>query len=86
MLPGQSVAQAHMVLAYHPQPGSEPLVLDNLRTEVLPASQRPDLTPVFSFNGEGLWNGTGGESAGDPLVRLSRWREVWAKTREEGFR
>jgi len=46
------------------------------RPEVLPASQRPDLTPVFSFNDEGLWQGTGDAPAGDPLVRLSRWREV----------
>lgn len=47
--------QAHMVLAYYPSPGAEPLILDNLINEILPASQRPDLAPVYSFNGEGLW-------------------------------
>lgn len=47
--------QAHMVLAYYPSPGSEPLILDNLINDILPASQRPDLAPVYSFNGEGLW-------------------------------
>ncbi|MEO5732705.1 MAG: transglutaminase-like cysteine peptidase [Rubrivivax sp.] len=62
---------------------ADPLVLDNLRPEVLRASQRPDLIPVFSFNAEGLWQGS--QPAGDPLVRLSRWREVWLRTREEGF-
>lgn len=80
---GQSLA--HMVLAYYPQPGAEPLILDNLRPEVLPASQRPDLTPVFSFNTEGLWQGAGQVTAGDPMARLSLWRELVAKVRAEGF-
>ena len=78
-------AQAHMVLAYYPQPNAEPLILDNLVTSVRPASRRPDLTPVFSFNSEGLWQGVGTQSAGDPQARLSRWRLVLAKARNEGF-
>ena len=77
--------QAHMVLAYYATPGAEPLVLDSLIGEIRPASRRPDLAPVFSFNGEGLWQGTGAQSAGDPVARLSRWREVLAKARREGF-
>lgn len=80
---GQSLA--HMVLAYYAQPGAEPLILDNLRPEVLPASQRTDLTPVFSFNTEGLWQGVGSVTQGDPLARLSLWRELVAKVRAEGF-
>jgi predicted transglutaminase-like cysteine proteinase len=82
-LQGQSLA--HMVLAYYSQPGVEPLILDNLRSEVLPASQRTDLTPVFSFNTEGLWQGTSQVTAGDPLARLSLWRELVAKVKGEGF-
>jgi predicted transglutaminase-like cysteine proteinase len=77
--------QAHMVLAYYPQPNAEPLILDNLVTSVRPASRRPDLTPVFSFNSEGLWQGVGAQSAGDPQARLSRWRLVLTKARAEGF-
>ncbi|MDC8786743.1 transglutaminase-like cysteine peptidase [Roseateles koreensis] len=80
---GRSVA--HMVLAYYAQPGAEPLILDNLIADVRPASQRPDLQPVFSFNGEGLWQGVGSTSAGDPLQRLSMWRDLLAKARAEGF-
>lgn len=76
---------AHMVLAYYATAASEPLILDNLVPEVLPASRRRDLTPVFSFNTEGLWQGTQGSAAGDPLARLSRWREVVAKAHQEGF-
>jgi predicted transglutaminase-like cysteine proteinase len=47
--------QAHMVLAYYETPNSVPLVLDNMNKRILPASQRRDLIPVYSFNGEGLW-------------------------------
>ena len=77
--------QPHMVLAYYPDPEAEPLILDNLISELRPASRRPDLVPVFSFNDEGLWQGVGAKSAGDPVSRLSRWREVLAKARAQGF-
>ena len=77
--------QAHMVLAYYASPNAEPLILDSLITEIRPASRRPDLTPVFSFNSEGLWQGVGAQTAGDPVARLSRWREVLNKVKEEGF-
>ena len=76
---------AHMVLAYYPEPLAEPLILDNLITDIRPASRRPDLAPVFSFNAEGLWQGVGSTTAGDPVARLSRWREVLTKTRAEGW-
>lgn len=79
------VIQAHMVLAYYPTPDAEPLILDNLITDIRPASRRPDLTPVFSFNAEGLWQGVGAATAGDPVARLSRWREVLAKAKAEGW-
>lgn len=45
----------HMVLTYYSRPGAEPLVLDNLVDSINRASQRPDLMPIFSFNGTGLW-------------------------------
>lgn len=77
--------QAHMVLAYYATPGAEPLILDNLVGELRPASRRPDLQPVFSFNGDGLWQGTGSVSAGNPVARLARWPAVLAKARDEGF-
>jgi hypothetical protein len=77
--------QPHMVLAYYPAADAEPLILDNLVTELRPASRRPDLTPIFSFNAEGLWQGVNGASGGDAPARLSRWREVLLKARAEGF-
>lgn len=81
----QGRAQAHMVLAYYAQPQGEPLILDNLVPDVRAASSRPDLSPVFSFNSEGLWQGVGSNSAGNPVARLSQWRDVLGKVKAEGF-
>jgi predicted transglutaminase-like cysteine proteinase len=88
---GPTVPQAaHMVLAYYPPDagggtGPDPWILDNLIAEIRPASQRPDLTPVFSFSVEGLWQGTTSTPNGDPLARLWRWRDMLAKAAEEGL-
>jgi predicted transglutaminase-like cysteine proteinase len=50
----------HMVLAYYSSPTAEPLLLDNLLPQMLPASKRPELLPVYEFNGElsGKYNGS----------------------------
>lgn len=74
---------AHMVLGYFAQPDAEPLILDNLITSVRPAASRQDLTPVFSFNSNGLW--AEGGPRGDPTARLSRWRDVIERMRQEGW-
>ena len=50
-----TLRQPHMVLAWYPAPDAEPLILDNIEPRILPASERPDLTPVYSFNGTTLW-------------------------------
>ncbi|MGH1432475.1 MAG: transglutaminase-like cysteine peptidase [Neptuniibacter sp.] len=50
-----SFNQAHMVLTYYSNPKSVPLVLDNINKQILPASKRPDLAHVYSFNGDNLW-------------------------------
>lgn len=47
--------QAHMVLTYSETKRSMPLILDNINKKILPANQRKDLKPVYSFNGEGMW-------------------------------
>jgi predicted transglutaminase-like cysteine proteinase len=61
--------QAHMVLAYYPRPEAEPLVLDNLEDAVRPASQRPDLIPVYSFNDEEVWIESRGRSGSPSQIR-----------------
>lgn len=84
--PQSSVTQAHMVLGYYHTPNEEPLIIDSLIEEVLPASERPDLTPVFSFNASGLWAGSSSSKAkSNPLDRLSRWREVLSRIEKEGI-
>jgi len=50
-----TVNQPHMVLIYFETPKSIPLVLDNYNLDILPANKRPDLKPIYSFNGGGLW-------------------------------
>lgn len=81
---GSSVSQAHMVLSYYPSPDAVPLVLDNLITEIRPASGRPDLVPVFSFNMQGVFVG-GAAQATSPVDRVSRWRELLLRMRSEGY-
>ena len=80
-----SLTQAHMVLGYFATPTAEPLVLDNLVGDILPASRRDDLFPVFSFNSNGLWVGNETAARARPSERLSRWRDLIARMREEGF-
>lgn len=74
---------AHMVMAYYASPEAEPLILDNLITDIRPASRRPDLTPVFSFNGEGIY--MAGQDGKSGSVRLSRWQDLMQRAMAEGF-
>jgi predicted transglutaminase-like cysteine proteinase len=82
---GSTKSEAHMVLGYYANPADEPMVLDNLITTIRPASSRADLSPVFSFNNEGLWVSGATTSSADPTARLSRWRDVLERMRQEGF-
>ena len=77
--------QAHMVLTYFENKRAIPLVLDNLINEIQPASRRQDLTPVYSFNGTGLWLAKSrgeGQRVGD-ASRLSLWEDLAARMRAE---
>lgn len=76
--------QPHMVLSYYPAPTDEPLVLDNIVRKIVPASQRPDLVPIYSFNTEGLWlakqRGVG-QWVGDS-TQYSLWQEFLARMQQ----
>jgi len=77
----------HMVLTYFSTPASEPLVLDNLVTEIKPASMRNDLLPIYSFNGTGLWiakQREKGRLAGSSS-RLQRWQDVIQRMTEDNL-
>ncbi|UUM33131.1 transglutaminase-like cysteine peptidase [Vibrio japonicus] len=72
--------QFHMVLAYYSTPSSEPILLDNINPEIKPASQRRDLLPIYSFNGQNLWlmKSKQGQLAGKSS-RLSLWNDLRAR-------
>lgn len=72
------INKAHMVVSYFAQANDEPLVLDNLNPKILPASQRQDLLPVYSFNGEGLWLAKRDRTGQyvDNADRISLWQEL----------
>jgi len=85
--PASQVQQAHMILAYYATPDDEPLVLDNLITDIRPASRRPDLQPVFSFNSEGVFAGVAANATASPsgVGSISRWQDLLLRARAEGF-
>ncbi|SEJ93065.1 transglutaminase-like cysteine proteinase BTLCP [Pseudomonas sp. NFR16] len=78
--------RAHMVLTYYSSPNAVPLVLDSLINDIKPASERPDLLPVYAFNAQGVWlpGPQGNKKTGDSK-RLSRWQDVLKKMGAEGF-
>lgn len=79
------LTQAHMVLTYYATPDAEPLVLDNLVSEIRSASRRPDLAPIFSFNSEGVWAAGNSAPQTGSGSRLSKWADLVEKMKREGF-
>lgn len=76
---------AHMVLSYYETPLSEPLILDSLRPHIFPASQRKDLSPIFSFNDKGIWVGGSVNPKGQSQAHLSKWRDVLLRMQLDGI-
>lgn len=69
--------QAHMVLAYYATPEAEPLILDNINKTILPASERTDLVPIYSFNAEGLWLAKfRGRKLSNNQQSLPQWKQL----------
>ena len=79
---GSTHSIAHMVLGYYEVPTAEPLVLDSMVDFLLPSSQRKDLTPVFSFNAQGVYVAGAQPSSVD---RITRWRDLLTRMKQEGF-
>lgn len=77
--------EAHMVLGYYVDPAGEPIILDSLLNSIRPAAARTDLTPVFSFNSQGLWVPGVSSLGADPTARLSRWRDVLDRIKIDGI-
>lgn len=72
--------QAHMVLAYYDTPNSIPLILDNINGKIKIATQRTDLVPVYSFNGDSLYlakqEGLGQAIPGGNKKQNPKWMEL----------
>ena len=78
--------QPHMVLSFYQEPTAEPLILDSLVYAILPSSKRPDLLPIYSFNGEGLWLTR--KQSSDRLRgsdNLSLWQELQRRFNQEAI-
>ena len=77
--------QAHMVLTYYPTPDADPLILDNLVDDIRRSSDRKDLLPVYSFNGNSLWlaKSRGVDQHIGRSERLSLWQGVIARINNE---
>lgn len=77
--------QFHMVLAYYPTASAEPLILDNLNAEIVRASKRHDLLPIYSFNGTNLWlmkSAAGNGELAGKASRLSLWNDLRSRERK----
>lgn len=78
---------AHMVLSYFETPRSTPQILDNYNPRVLPASQRKDLLPVYSFNANSLFLNNASAGLGKSLptdkIKNSKWKALLANIRKE---
>ena len=79
---------AHMVLAYYPEPNVEPLILDNIKQTIMPASERKDLLPIYGFNGDGIWlaKSTKKLAGGSSIQKnLPSWGKVTQRINSELF-
>jgi len=80
--------QFHMVVAYYETPSSVPVILDNINGEILPATERSDLAPVYSFNGSHLWlmkERGRGKLAGESS-RINLWNELRSRFKADDMR
>ena len=78
---------AHMVLAYYASPNAQPLILDNLNSQVLPAAARRDLLPVYSFNAQGIYLAKAPtQKIRQPVSMLTRWDELTARINNDSDR
>ncbi|MDH4562276.1 transglutaminase-like cysteine peptidase [Pseudomonas sp. BN411] len=78
--------QAHMVVTYYETPDADPLVLDNLVDDILPASQRKDLALRYAFDAQGLYAMDHGalKRIGEP-TELRPWQVVLTRMERQGF-
>ncbi|MDL5385994.1 transglutaminase-like cysteine peptidase [Aeromonas hydrophila] len=80
--------QFHMVTLYFATPKSDPMVLDNINSRILPGSKRTDLIPVYSFDAKSIWimkSRREGTLAGS-ADRLAQWTSMKTRFSSEQLR
>ena len=72
--------RSHMVLSYFTTTDADPILLDNVNLRLKLASQRTDITPVFSFNASGLLKSKNrGKQSKTEQYNLSNWQKLLNK-------
>lgn len=86
------INQAHMVLTYYEKSSEEPFILDNLKPLILYASERPELVPIYSFNGDGIWmtpnierSDTGTKIGKSKTNRMRLWLDLEQRMQRDGL-
>ncbi len=79
--------RAHMVLSYYEAPNTDPFIMDNLIPLILFGTERPDLVPIYSFNGDGLWlsNKPTKKARTGKGNKMVKWIDLKQRMRQEGF-
>ncbi|MGB0205453.1 MAG: transglutaminase-like cysteine peptidase [Neptuniibacter sp.] len=78
-----SDGQSHMVLTYYPDSQSEPLILDNMRSDITRSSDRHDIQPVFHFNGIGVWRENSPAYMLGKAEEVDEWRKMLSRLKTE---
>ncbi|MFN7097075.1 MAG: transglutaminase-like cysteine peptidase [Gammaproteobacteria bacterium] len=77
----------HMILAYYETNHAEPLILDNMTPQILYASDRPDLKPVYMFSEDAIWM-TDGNAAPKEVISGSQilaWKQLIMRMQNAGL-
>jgi predicted transglutaminase-like cysteine proteinase len=70
---GTKFEEAHMVLNFYLKQNKPPVVLDNVNKRLVLATNRKDLTPVYSFNAIGLFDA---QNKGKGENKLKNWQSM----------
>lgn len=81
--PRERMIELHVVLVVFDSAGADPLVLDNVDSEILPLSQRLDLHPLLVFDRRSAWKMNGRSSTGEPVSLPERWADLLARMASE---
>jgi predicted transglutaminase-like cysteine proteinase len=68
--------QSHIILAYYQTPQSDPLILDNMKSDILKSSERTNLKIKYEFNDEGLWSHNNPQIRMGTVTKIRHWANM----------